>query len=69
MLGDKPAWLKPGKAATEDSVRLMLTAFSLSAGPGALFVVRDARLRPLVFAGFGLTLLGLLLSALRRRKV
>jgi hypothetical protein len=66
-LGSRQVWLSPDAPVTEDSTRLELVDLSLSTTTGALFVVRDSRLRPLIFAGFGLALLGLLLAALRRR--
>ncbi len=67
-VGSDTAWLEPGVARSLGPARLELAHAAFSTRPGALFAVRDTRWHLPLFAGFGLALLGLLLSALRRRQ-
>ncbi len=66
--GGDTAWLRPGEERQLGPSRVAVAGFSVARARGAAFVVRDSRLRPLVFGGFGLTLLGMLLSVWRRRR-
>ncbi len=59
-------WLAVGDSAAVEGARLRLTAASFAPAVGAVFVANDVRLRPVLFIGFGLVLLGLLGEALRR---
>ncbi|MEO0086047.1 MAG: hypothetical protein ABIK37_05395 [candidate division WOR-3 bacterium] len=57
-VGDTLVWLASGDTLRLGSATIALGPVRLARQPGAAFAVRFARLRPLVFAGFGLTLLG-----------
>ncbi|MEO0085455.1 MAG: hypothetical protein ABIK37_02360 [candidate division WOR-3 bacterium] len=59
-------WLAVGDSAVVEGARLRLTAAHFAPAAGAIFVVNDVRLRPVLFIGFGLVLLGLLGRTIRR---
>lgn len=59
-VGDTLVWLASGESLHVNGVNMALRSVRLSRQPGAAFVVRFARLRPLVFAGFGMMLAGAL---------
>lgn len=67
-LGTQQAWLRPGESADLAGYPLRLEAVAFANGPGAVFAVQDERLRPPLFAGFGLALAGALVLLLRRRE-
>ena len=68
MLGGEQRWLGIGDSASVDGVVLKLTSASFAANAGAIFIVNDVRFRSVIFAGFGLMLLGLVPSLFRRRE-
>lgn len=68
MLGDEQQWLGIGESATVRGRTLKLTSATFAANSGVIFIVNDARFRFIIFAGFGLMLLGLVPSLFRREE-
>lgn len=68
LVGTTRQWLAVGDSATVSGTELRLTAASFAPTRGAILVVNDIRLRPVLFIGFGLVLAGLLLPLLRREE-
>jgi hypothetical protein len=68
VLGREQRWLGIGDSASVDGVVLKLTSARFAANAGAIFIVNDVRFRFVIFAGFGLMLLGLVPSLFRRRE-
>ena len=65
-VGKEELWLTPGDSAVASGHKLRLRSAVFAAGPGAIYIVNDIRFRLLIFAGFALSLIGLLLALLRR---
>jgi hypothetical protein len=68
MLGGDEQWLGIGDSATVHGQTLRLTSATFAASSGVIFIVNDVRFRFIIFAGFGLMLLGLVPSLFRRRE-
>ena len=68
MLGSEQRWLGVGDSATVQGRTVKLTSATFAADSGVIFVVNDARFRFIIFAGFGLMLLGLVPSLFRREE-
>jgi hypothetical protein len=68
MLGSEQQWLGVGDSATVQGRTLRLTSATFAASSGVIFIVNDVRFRFIIFAGFGLMLLGLVPSLFRRRE-
>ncbi|MCX6842668.1 MAG: hypothetical protein NTX53_10345 [candidate division WOR-3 bacterium] len=68
MFGSEQQWLGIGDSATLQGRTVKLTSATFAADSGVIFVVNDARFRFIIFAGFGLMLLGLVLSLFRREE-
>jgi hypothetical protein len=68
MLGGEQQWLGVGDSAMVQGRTLKLTSATFAANSGVIFIVNDARFRFIIFAGFGLMLLGLVPSLLRREE-
>jgi len=66
MLGNEPRWLGIGESTAVQGRTLKLLSATYATNAGAIFVVNDIRYRFIVFLGFGLALLGLLLPLFRR---
>jgi hypothetical protein len=66
MLGNEQRWLGIGESAAVQSRALKLLSATFAANAGAIFVVNDIRYRFIIFAGFGLVLLGLLPPLFKR---
>ena len=66
MLGSQEQWLGVGDSATVRGRTLKLLSATFAAHSGVIFIVNDARFRFIIFAGFGLMLLGLVPSLFRR---
>jgi hypothetical protein len=66
MLGSEQQWLGVGDSTTVQGRTLRLRSATFAANPGVIFVVNDVRFRFIVFAGFGLMLLGLIPSLFRK---
>jgi hypothetical protein len=66
MLGNEPRWLGIGESIAVQGWTLKLLSATYATNAGAIFVVNDTRYRFIVFLGFGLALLGLLLPLFRR---
>ena len=62
MFGSEQQWLGIGDSATVQGRTLRLTSATFAANSGVIFIVNDARSRFIIFAGFGLMLLGLIPS-------
>jgi hypothetical protein len=58
--GGRTAWLGIGDSLVAGGARLVLKPGDFSRAEGAVFTVLDTRRRPVIFAGFGLALLGLI---------
>ncbi len=65
MLGGEQQWLSTGDSVTAQGQSLRLTETTFAPNVGAIFIVNDVRYRFIIFAGFGLMLLGLLPPLLR----
>jgi hypothetical protein len=59
-------WLTVGDSATVEGARLQLTAASFSPAMGAILIANDVRLRSVLFIGFGLVLVGLLVPLFKK---
>jgi hypothetical protein len=68
MLGGEQQWLGIGDSATVQGRALRLTSATFAVNSGVIFIVNDVRFRFIIFAGFGLMLLGLVPSLLRREE-
>jgi hypothetical protein len=66
VLGDEQRWLGIGDSATVQGRALKLLSATFAANAGAIFIVNDVRYRFIIFAGFGLMLLGLLPPLFKR---
>jgi hypothetical protein len=66
VLGNEQRWLGIGESAAVQGRALKLLTATFAANAGAIFVVNDIRYRFIVFAGFGLVLLGLLPPLFKR---
>lgn len=64
--GGEQVWLRPGDSTVLAGRHVRLESVAWARRAGAIFVVQDGRLRPLLFAGFGLALLGIALHAFRK---
>lgn len=68
MFGSEQQWLGIGDSATVQGRTVKLTSATFAADSGVIFVVNDARFRFIIFAGFGLMLLGPVPSLFRREE-
>jgi hypothetical protein len=68
MVGNEQQWLGIGDSAVVQGRALKLLSATFAAKSGVIFVVNDVRFRFIIFAGFGLMLLGLVPSLVLRRK-
>jgi hypothetical protein len=68
MLGGEQRWLGVGDSTTANGRALKLTSATFAAHSGVIFIVNDVRFRFIIFAGFGLMLLGLVSPLFRREK-
>jgi hypothetical protein len=67
-LNQTEAWLGIGETATIAGHRLSLRSASFARSMGVIYAVNDTRFRLIIFAGFALSLLGLLGPLLRRKE-
>jgi len=68
MFGNEQQWLGIGDSATVQGRTAKLTSATFAADSGVIFVVNDVRFRFIIFAGFGLMLLGLVPSLFRKEE-
>jgi hypothetical protein len=66
LLGGNRQWLAAGDSVTVHGATLSLTEAAFAANAGAILIVNDVRFRFVIFAGFGLMLLGLVPPLFRR---
>lgn len=67
-LGSEQRWLAIGDSVEVRGRNLKLLSATFAANSGAIFIVNDARIRFIVFIGFGLALLGLLPPLFRKEE-
>lgn len=65
-VGREQAWLRVGDSARLAGLEVSLRDARLAARPGVVLLVNDAGFTPVIFAGFGLMLLGIALVGLVR---
>ena len=68
LLGGEQQWFGVGDSVTVQGRVVKLTSATFAANSGVIFIVNDARFRFIIFAGFGLMLLGLVPSLFRKEE-
>jgi hypothetical protein len=69
FLGQNEYWLQAGQSRQIDNCSITLESVNFSRNPGVILMVKDITLRYLIYAGFGIMLLGLFIYLFDKKKV